>query len=288
MGASPIVVSRLRAALVLGRVSNLPTLFSNALAGTALAGAGLGEAGRAAAALALLYVGGMYLNDAFDADIDARERPRRPIPAGAISRRIVFAAGFALLCAGAAAGATSLYATLAAAALAGCIVLYNAAHKGVALAPLVMGACRVLAYLLAAAIGGGASGATLVFGMAGAFCHIVGLTFAARQEAHDRLEHVWPLALLAAAPVAALFLSGGAPPAQLGAVLLAGADGAALRLLQRRRPGDVPRAVGLLIAAISLYDAALLAGAGAPPTVVALAALCCPATLTLQKIVPGT
>lgn len=71
-------------ALRLGRVSNLPTVWTNALAGAALAG---GEPWQAAMlplllALSLFYVGGMYLNDAFDRDIDARERPARPIPAG--------------------------------------------------------------------------------------------------------------------------------------------------------------------------------------------------------------
>ena len=30
--------------------------------------------------LSLFYVGGMYLNDAFDAGVDALERPERPIP----------------------------------------------------------------------------------------------------------------------------------------------------------------------------------------------------------------
>jgi hypothetical protein len=37
----------------------------------------------------------MYLNDAFDQEIDARERPERPIPSGAVSARTVFGAGFA-------------------------------------------------------------------------------------------------------------------------------------------------------------------------------------------------
>src|SRR5262245_34732641 len=89
-------------ALKLGRVSNLPTVWSNVLAGTVLAG---GEVWRPATllvllAISLLYVGGMYLNDAFDRDIDALERPTRPIPAGLIAANTVFAAGFGLLLAG--------------------------------------------------------------------------------------------------------------------------------------------------------------------------------------------
>jgi 4-hydroxybenzoate polyprenyltransferase len=69
-------------ALRLGRVSNVPTVWTNALAGVVLAdGAlGLGGAVRLGIALSLFYVGGMYLNDAFDHAIDARERPTRPGP----------------------------------------------------------------------------------------------------------------------------------------------------------------------------------------------------------------
>ena len=39
----------------------------------------------------------MFLNDAFDRDTDARERPERPIPAGHIAAGTVFGTGYALL-----------------------------------------------------------------------------------------------------------------------------------------------------------------------------------------------
>ncbi|HEX2137225.1 MAG TPA: prenyltransferase, partial [Microvirga sp.] len=54
--------------LRLGRVSNLPTVWTNVAAATAIAG-GDPLSGRAAsvfAAMTLFYLGGMYLNDAFD------------------------------------------------------------------------------------------------------------------------------------------------------------------------------------------------------------------------------
>ena len=50
-----------------------------------------------AAAFSLLYTGGMYLNDAFDREVDARERPERPIPSGRVRAGSVFAIGFGLL-----------------------------------------------------------------------------------------------------------------------------------------------------------------------------------------------
>ena len=79
-------LSKLRTLLVLGRVSNLPTVWSNCLAGWLLGGGG--EWPRFAVlggGATLLYEGGMFLNDAFDADFDAQHRRERPIPSGAIS-----------------------------------------------------------------------------------------------------------------------------------------------------------------------------------------------------------
>ena len=159
-------------ALQLGRVSNLPTVWSNVLVGTVLAG---GEPWTMVTvvvmiAVSLLYVGGMYLNDAFDHEIDARERPNRPIPAGLVAANTVFAAGFGMLLAGiaviAAAAAlalpgATLRPVLASVALAAAIVFYDWNHKGNALSPLFMGLCRVLAYVTAGyvAVGVARSGA---------------------------------------------------------------------------------------------------------------------------------
>ena len=88
--------------LRLGRVSNLPTVWTNVLAATVLAGGAWQNArtGLVLVAMSLFYVGGMYLNDYFDRAIDARERPGRPIPAGDIAANAVAAAGFGMLCAG--------------------------------------------------------------------------------------------------------------------------------------------------------------------------------------------
>jgi 4-hydroxybenzoate polyprenyltransferase len=290
MGAATAFLIRPRAALVLGRVSNLPTVLSNALAGLTLAGADWTPQGLAGAVLALVlfYVGGMYLNDAFDADIDARERPARPIPRGDAGRGAVFAAGFALLGLGiAAAFLAGPPAGLAGTALAAAILLYDAVHKRTALAPLIMGLCRFLAYLTAALMAGGEATPALLAGGIGLFCHVVGLTYAARQEAYDRLGSAWPLAVLAVPLAWALWSALGHPPALALWAALAASAALALRFLFRRAPGDVPRAVVTLIAAIALYDAVLVAAAGQTGLAVA-AALCFPLTLALQRLVPGT
>ena len=91
-----------RAALKLGRISNLPTVWTNALAGVVLAGGATGDARVpwVLLALSLCYVAGMFLNDAFDREFDSRHRPERPIPAGEVTAATVFGAGFAMLAIG--------------------------------------------------------------------------------------------------------------------------------------------------------------------------------------------
>jgi 4-hydroxybenzoate polyprenyltransferase len=278
----------LRTALRLGRVSNLPTVWTNALAGAVLAGgAGAGTVLVAAIALSLFYVGGMWLNDAFDAEIDARERRGRPIPQGEIDRGTVFAGGFAFLGAGVVAGfALGMRAAAVALALVGAIVLYDWLHKRTAAGPVVMGAVRFLAYAFGSAAAGGFT-APLVLGGAGLFAHVVGLTYAARQEAYDRLDRAWPLAILAVPLVYALFRAADTPPALLFWLALAAATAVALGFLFRRSRGDVPRAVVTLIAAISLFDATLVAAAGHFVLGI-LAALGFALTLALQRLVSGT
>ncbi len=274
--------------LKLGRVSNLPTVWTNALAGLVLAGqATLALYLVVALALSLFYLGGMWLNDAFDAEIDARERANRPIPMGEIGVKTVFGVGFALLVAGILVSFT-LGATpgLMGIGLAIAVVVYDWLHKRTALSPVIMGITRFFCYLLAAGAIGAITGSVLA-GALGLLAYVVGLTYAAKQEAYDRLDRAWPLAVLALPLVYALSQSVETPLALaiwaglLVVVLLA------LRLLLRRNKGDVPKAVVTMIAGISLYDATLIAGTG--QVVLALLAVAGFAlTLLLQRVVSGT
>src|SRR4029453_13938866 len=89
-------------ALRLGRVSNLPTVWTNTLTGIVLAGGSIADPRTPPllVALSLFYVAGMYLNDAYDAEIDAHERPERPIPSGEVSAGTVLALGFGMMALG--------------------------------------------------------------------------------------------------------------------------------------------------------------------------------------------
>jgi len=283
-------------AMRLGRVSNLPTVWTNALAGIALAGVSPWQwaALPTALGLSLAYLGGMYLNDAFDRAIDARERPFRPIPSGAADANAVFAVGFALLlgavamllAASSGFGVPSAPAAFAGLALGGAIISYNLHHKANPLSPLGMGACRLLAYIAAGLAAAAALPGSLLAAATVSLCYLIGLTYVAKREVLGRIGNLWPLLFLAV-PLAygACVASGVAGWSMLAA--LTGWIGVALWLLRRRRPGDVPRAVIALIAGVALLDGMFLAIAGRPGAV-PLALGCFAAVLVMQRWISGT
>src|SRR5580658_8244849 len=93
--------TQFRTMLVLGRVSNLPTVWSNCLAGWWLGGGGnFWELPFLLSGVSFLYTGGMFLNDAFDEEFDRQRRPERPIPSGKIAPSLVWRYGFGQLAAG--------------------------------------------------------------------------------------------------------------------------------------------------------------------------------------------
>jgi len=279
-----------RTALRLGRVSNLPTVWTNTLAGALLAGAAGfgGELALLLAAFTLFYTGGMFLNDAFDAAIDARERPERPIPSGVVTRAEVFGWGFGQMAAGVAllalVGTTTALAGLA---LAATITFYNWNHKANPFSPVVMGLCRVLIYVGAGFAYAAVLPAGLWIGATLLLCYLIGLTYVAKQENLARVQNLWPLAFLAAPVAWGAWQSLATPLAGAFWVAFTGWMLWALWYLRRRRKGDIPRAVVSLIAGISLLDALLIAGTGQTGlAVLALAGF--GATLFLQRYVAGT
>lgn len=286
------------AAMSLGRVSNLPTVWTNVLAGVVLAGGSVFDhrLPLLLLALSLCYVAGMYLNDAFDRRFDAQHRPERPIPSGQVTATMVFALGFGMLAVGIGvlawvgygfADGTQWRPVVAGLALGSAIVLYDWYHKGNPFSPVVMGLCRMLVYVTAAYAVIASPPARLLVAAALLLSYLVGLTYIAKQEHLGRVANLWPLLFLAV-PVA-----WGARAALAGGIVAGCAvlfllwTLFALSFLRRRRPGDVPRAVGYLLAGICLWDALLIAATGQPG--VALVALGLFAlTLLLQRLVAPT
>jgi hypothetical protein len=283
---------KLAVALSLGRVSNLPTVTTNVLAALALSGARPAPWTIAAicAGISLLYIAGMFLNDAFDRTIDAIERPERPIPSGKVTAGEVFGAGFALLAGGVIVIAGIAFATSAgweaiasAAVLAALIVYYDMRHKANPFAPVVMGLCRVGAYTTAALAGGAELCPALLIGCALLLAYLIGLSFIARQENLRKLTSLWPLAFMLV-PFVVLHPIGLGPWAFAIYLMFAGWTGRCLWLVLR---GQIRDAVGGLIAGIALLDALFVVRTDQ----LALAGIACGAfllTTILQRRISGT
>lgn len=91
-----------------------------------------------------LYGGGVVFNDVFDAELDAKERPERPIPSGRASLEEAILLGSLLLIVGVVAAAqVSWLSAILAASIAVAALLYDAFAKHYAvIGPLNMGICR--------------------------------------------------------------------------------------------------------------------------------------------------
>jgi 4-hydroxybenzoate polyprenyltransferase len=246
--------------------------------------------------MSLFYVGGMYLNDAFDAEIDAKERSERPIPAGQISRQTVFAWGFAMLACGLLMlvwvgtgfdGSTDFWPLAGGVALAAAIILYDWHHKANPLSPLIMGVCRMLVYITAGLCFVAPVPLAVWLGALALLCYLIGLTFTAKQENIGRVENAWPLAFLAVPVIAGLWFVTHDPVNLAVWLIFAGWLGFCLWLVRRRGPGDIPGAVGGMIAGIALLDAVLIAAMGAN-SIAGLAVIGFLITLAFQRFIPGT
>jgi 4-hydroxybenzoate polyprenyltransferase len=290
--------SLLRTLLILGRVSNLPTVWTNVAVGWFLSGGGwTAEFAWILLGMSLVYIAGMTLNDAFDAAWDLEHAPQRPIPAGKMSQAAVWSVGVIEMLAGGGllAGLTSV-SPLLAGGLVLAVLLYNALHKRWAGSVLIMGLCRSLVYL-----GAGSAVAaqtrsievptTLLLIAGGVVVYIAGLTLAARQEhlaAPPALRRIPGLMLML--PVLFPLILWRTMPADLiwMAVALVGVlgVGAWLMIVRRALAERVPKGIAFAIAGIAFFDASVVAFANWTAAVACLAAFVL--TLGLQRVIPAT
>src|SRR5688572_4482233 len=197
----------LRTLLVLGRASNLPTVWSNCLAGWYLGGGGY-MSGFVLLCLGAtcLYTGGMFLNDAFDVEFDRQHRSERPIPSGAISLGEVWGFGVGWLVLGTVLLAFFGWPTaILTALLVVSILVYDAVHKAIAFSPFLMALCRFFLFLTAASASDEGVTGLAVWSALALGLYIVGLSYVAKSESTRGALRYWPCYLLVA-PVLLAFL----------------------------------------------------------------------------------
>lgn len=257
----------------------LPAVFTapaDVLAGAALAlwasNTGLGGVAGQLAWLVLasvcVYCAGMAANDIFDAQVDARERPGRPIPSGRVSAARAWTLVLGLQAVGL--GVAAWIGTAALLAVAGTVAatyLYNAALKDSILGPLAMGLCRY---------GNACIGLSVVAAPAwpayaipaGTLLYVTALTFVSRYEVDGAtrgqvappLFALWGLAALPAGWAWVLPTPWAAAAVLLPLLWLAGP---VRRALADPSAGTVRGAVMAGIFGIAMVNAALCALAGA-------------------------
>jgi 4-hydroxybenzoate polyprenyltransferase len=141
-----------------------------------------------------LYLAGMVLNDIFDRDIDARERPHRPIPSGRVPLARAKRFATALIAAGLLASLVAGYDVgiqpfLIALMLLSAIFLYDSWAKKTPIGPIVMGSCRFFNVLLWVGVhspdlkGVFTSHITMVAAALGIY--VAGVTWFAKKEAEQ-------------------------------------------------------------------------------------------------------
>jgi 4-hydroxybenzoate polyprenyltransferase len=186
--------SLFRAAGDLARAGNFPSVASNVLAAlvlgaTAREGAGLaaqfpapGTLALAVLAGVLIYAGGATFNDVFDAEFDARRRPERAIPSGAISRTAAGWLAAAEMLAGLGLlvflGASPTMAVV----LAATILAYDWIHKRWVGSVVLMALCRVYLAWSVVTLPGLAKTPAWWAWVTALFVYIVTLSLLARSE----------------------------------------------------------------------------------------------------------
>lgn len=273
--------------LKLSRASLAPSSAADALAGYAVAAGALGLASWSQSAILLavgcslaLFLFGMALNDLSDQKKDARGRPDRPLPSGAVSVRSAWIyalslAGFALLVVFLRGDRTPQILVVT---MLVTIVTYNRlpGHGGVA-GPILLGLVRGQNLCLGAAIGGAVGAAFLPAALYALF--IAAVSFAARMEdgevPYRRTGLIQRIRLAEAAAIAVPIVATGKVqviPLAISAYLVFRIERAMRQAVSVDPPPPpaLPRLIGACLGSIVLLDASLALAVGSPVVAAAL------------------
>ena len=282
-------------AFKLGRISNLPTVWSNVLAGATLAGVGIDLATVfiLLVAMSLVYTAGMFFNDLFDRDYDCENRSDRPIPAGettASSVRLWAAAmmGVALLLLGVNTSLSAIeswYPVFSGLVLCALVLLYDWRHKANPFGPLIMGLCRGMVYITAALSLFPEFSLQLIIAAACLTAWVLGLTMVAKKK------NVFAGFIVVVASANVIIFSAAGATLGLAELIILSALSIVLvyGFVFQCRDGKYWNPVTLLIASISLLDALVIVSVtGAFGGLAMAAAGLFVVTLLFQRFIEGS
>lgn len=282
-------------AFKLGRISNLPTVWSNVLAGATLADVGIDLATVfiLLIAISLVYTAGMFFNDVFDQDYDRQNRPERPIPAGETDVSSVKSWAVAMMLAAllllgvnvSLSAIESWYPVFSGVVLCALVLLYDWRHKANPFGPLIMGSCRGMVYITAALSLFPGFSLQLIVAASCLTAWVLGLTMVAKKK------NVFAgfIVLIASANVI-IFSAAGDTLGLPGLVTLSALSIALVYgFVYLCRDGKYWNPVTLLIASISLLDALVIVSVtGAFGGLAMAAAGMFVVTLLFQRFIEGS
>ncbi|MDP7009161.1 MAG: UbiA family prenyltransferase [Phycisphaerales bacterium] len=288
------------------RLSNTPTILSNALVGLGLAIAAnrlqwedvtiapyfspLRTLCYISFAILCAYLGGIVLNDVVDLNYDKQHRADRPIPQGIISKKQATIVGITLLAfAIAFAFKTQLLAGLLMVLLVSFVLAYTFFHRALISSLLCMGVCRGLTYLVAfTAFDVHFQALPLLVFAGGIGWYTAALTYIAREEATNKKKRAWLVLLVLPAFIvpAVLFYS----PyhalwmmfAWIGCIALLSTTIVMFLLFEKPVHG-----IHALLAGFCILDMFYLVIIG-EVTIAVLSGLCLLITIAFQQKIPGT
>ncbi|GIG56179.1 transferase [Longispora fulva] len=278
---------RLRDLVELVRAPAALSVPGDAVAGAAAAGTLGGRTAGLATASVCLYWAGMAANDWADRDLDAVERPERPIPSGRITPAAALGVAGGLTAAGLAVAALTggRRALAVAVPLVGAIWAYDVAWKNTDAGPAGMALCRGLDVLLGASTGKVSRALWPALVVAS---HTYTVTALSRREVHGADRDLPARTLVATAAIAAAPVLGRQRrlSALLGGWYAARYGGAQRRAFDDPSAANVRASVGAGITALPALQGALTASAGAPVTGAVLAAAAPLARALARKVSP--
>lgn len=228
---------------------------------------------------ALQYLAGMALNDYADRDVDAVERPHRPVPSGRVTARFALGLAGSLTAAGIAAAslAGGPPARRRALALAGAVWAYDLVLKRGPAGPVAMAAARFTDVLM----GSGTRTRAALPAAAVVGAHTLAVTVVSRSEAEGGSARIGEGSLAAtgavsaaAAAFAAARGGGGARLLAAGALLgtyAAVLAGAARTTAREPSAANVQRIVGTGVLGLLPLQASMLVASGGTAAGVAVA-----------------
>lgn len=268
----------------------------DAIAGATAAGTLSAATAGIAAASVCLYLGGMAANDWADRELDAVERPERPIPSGRVSPQTALKVAGGLTAAGVAlaglAGGRKTFAL--ATGLAAAVWAYDMRWKNTAAGPAGMALCRGLDVLMGASTG---RVRDAIRPAAVVAAHTYAVTALSRKEVHGAPKTL-PMATLAATGLVTA-VAAQAPRADRTSGLLSWVNAglaawyatrfgkAQRRAFTEPSAGNVRKAVGAGITSLPALQGALIARSGKPVTGAAVA-VAAPLGAKLAKAVSAT